>query len=562
MTVTLRFQSTGAIPGKGEPIVMIGPSLTLGRGDENDMVLPDPDRQLSKRHCVIENHNGNIVVVDISTNGTFLNYGKVPLGATPTPLNDGDILSLGPYELLVDIASDRANDPMANIADPVQDGPVSHGNAAAAPSTVELLDGPTGANDFLDDLLGGSDNLSGPRSVQRDELGEDGLLPPLGDDDGGLLPPLPDDALQGPQGGSAPSHNPSAQDHFTAPGVGAGAAVIPEDWDDLLEPTPSATPPTNSADPFAEPELSTPPPAPGSAPAFIPEDESDIFSAPHAVDPAIEAQVQDPVEETDEALDGVPTTPIEIEAPPSGPGPSPQAPTAAVPPERPAAPQPPVEATPSHAGAVDDETQAPTPPAAPRALGTEDSGRAFLKALGADELAINGDEMASTMARMGHVLRIMIAGMREILMTRTSIKSEFRIEQTMIRAGGNNPLKFSISPEQAVEALVKPSTRGYLDATEAAEEALQDIKAHEVAMVTGMEAALKGVLARLDPAVLEEKLQSGGGLSGLLKSKKARYWEIYETMYAEISDQAENDFQDLFSKEFAKAYREQLERLK
>lgn len=108
MSVTLRFQSTGAIPGSGEPITMRGPSLTIGRGDENDLVLPDPDRMISKRHCAIENHNGNIVVVDLSTNGTYLNYGKVALGNVPTPLNDGDILSMGGYEILVDIASQRA----------------------------------------------------------------------------------------------------------------------------------------------------------------------------------------------------------------------------------------------------------------------------------------------------------------------------------------------------------------------------------------------------------------------------------------------------------------------
>ena len=79
MTVTIRFQSTGTIPGAGHPVTMEGASLTIGRGSENDMVLPDPDRTLSKRHCMIENHNGKVVVIDISTNGTFLNYGKVPL---------------------------------------------------------------------------------------------------------------------------------------------------------------------------------------------------------------------------------------------------------------------------------------------------------------------------------------------------------------------------------------------------------------------------------------------------------------------------------------------------
>jgi type VI secretion system protein ImpI/type VI secretion system protein len=33
-------------------------------------------------------------------------------------------------------------------------------------------------------------------------------------------------------------------------------------------------------------------------------------------------------------------------------------------------------------------------------------------------------------------------------------------------------------------------------------------------------------------------------------------------MYTEISDQAENDFHELFAKEFARAYQDQLDRLK
>jgi len=196
------------------------------------------------------------------------------------------------------------------------------------------------------------------------------------------------------------------------------------------------------------------------------------------------------------------------------------------------------------------------------AEGDQAAARAFLEALDVAELEVSDADLHTTMAQMGRVMRTMIAGLREILMTRTSIKSEFRIEQTMISAGGNNPLKFSISADQAVEALVQPRTRGYLGAETATEQALNDIKAHEVAMVTGMEAALKGILKKLDPEVLGEQIESGGGLGGLLKGRKARYWEVYEKMYGQISDQAENDFHELFSREFARAYKEQLDRLK
>ncbi len=498
MPVVLKFQSTGAIPGSGEPINMVGESLTLGRGPGNDVVLPDPDRVLSKRHCAIEDHNGNVIVVDFSTNGTFLNYGKLPLGATPTPLNDGDILCIGPYEILVSIG---AAQPQNTLADPLEDLPVSPGFAAQAPSTADLLDAPGDAGDFLDDLLSGRDAPQGPDGIEREELGEDGLLPPLGEEDG-ILPPA-EDPFAG-QGASFGAHSPSAQDHFATPSVSTGGgSTIPDDWDDDFL-SPSAAPaapavPGNAQDPFAQSSAPIADPIPAALPE--PSEPAPQMTAP-------------------------PT-----ELPEVAPAP---APTAA-----------PVQTPPIGADGSDHA-----------------AARAFLKALGAEDVPIKDEEMKATMAQMGRVARVMIEGMREILMTRTNIKSEFRIEQTMIKAGGNNPLKFSVTPDQAIEAMVKPKAKGYLDAADAAAQALQDIKAHEVATITGMEAALKGILAKLNPEVLESKIAGTAAFSSMLKSRKARYWELYEEKYAEISDQAENDFHDLFAKEFARAYQEQMNKLK
>ena len=62
--------------------------------------------------------------------------------------------------------------------------------------------------------------------------------------------------------------------------------------------------------------------------------------------------------------------------------------------------------------------------------------------------------------------------------------------------------------------------------------------------------------------MLTTKIETGGGFGGMFRGKKAQYWETYEKMYAEIADQAENDFHDLFSREFAQAYKDQLARLK
>ena len=101
---------------------------------------------------------------------------------------------------------------------------------------------PEPGGDFLDDLLG-APKPGGPRQVVRDDVGEDGLLPPLGDDEGDLLAPAAD-PFEG-QGASDATHSPAFQDHIPAPSAGGG--MIPDDWDDDLlggsdAPAPSASP--------------------------------------------------------------------------------------------------------------------------------------------------------------------------------------------------------------------------------------------------------------------------------------------------------------------------------
>ncbi|MES2967738.1 MAG: type VI secretion system-associated FHA domain protein TagH [Pseudomonadota bacterium] len=534
MPVTLRFQSTGTVPGNGAPIVMRGNSLTIGRGPENDVVLPDPDRLISKNHCAIEDHGGNVVVIDFSTNGTFLNYGKVPLGRVTTPLNDGDVLTMGTYELVVAISQGRSRDPMADIAPPMEDVRVSHGQAHRAPDAASLLDDPMQGGDFLDDLLGDANPPKGPGQIKRDDPYDPMMLPPLGDDDDPLLGPKPTRTVQG---ASVGSHTSAVSDSFSA--APRRSAIIPDDWEEdfLALSRPAARTPA-------------PPPPPAARPPALPDDLDDLLGAapPSRPAPPVIPEVDLPAPMAPalpdsfapDAADGDPfaEAPRELApAPVSAPVVTPVAPVAAPPVATPVAVAPVTPA--DHAAA-----------------------RAFLAAVGAADVKLDDADLPATMTKLGGVLRAMIEGLREILMTRTSIKSEFRMNQTMIGAGRNNPLKFSVTPEQAIEAMVRPTAKGYLDAQTATAEALRDIKAHEVAMVTGMEAALRGVLARLDPKALEEKIDAGAGFSSLLKGKKARYWEVYEKLYAEISDQAENDFHELFSKEFARAYQDQLERLK
>ena len=503
-TVTLRFQSTGQVPGDGRPVTMRGPSLTLGRGPGNDMVLPDPDRVVSSSHAVIENHNGNVVVVDLSSNGTFLNYGKIPLGRTPTPLNAGDVLTIGPYEIVVEMSR-----PQQMIADPLDDGPIGHGRAERAAAYSDILDAPDRGSDFLDDLLGGPPP-TGPKQFAaepEDVFGSDDSFDSLLGGSG--YQPAPN--MMG-------ESNHGASDLYRAPRAAAG--VIPDDWDDPL----FGSGPSAAAPPPAAPGWGAPPPA---AP---PVGEFSISGG---------AEPQSDPFDFGEATPAPPADPFGDETAPAAPSSLAPAPLPASAPEAPA----------QMVGG-----------AGPISPNDAETARAFLRALGADE-AVKDEDLHATMVRLGGVLRAMIVGIREVLMTRTHFKGEFRIDQTMIAASGNNPLKFSITPEQAIEVLTKQSAKGYLSPQEATDQALKDIRAHEVAMISGMEAALKGVLARLDPKLLEEKLDKQGG-AGFFTNKRAKYWDLYQEMYAEISDQAENQFHDLFAREFSAAYKSQLERLK
>jgi type VI secretion system protein ImpI/type VI secretion system protein len=484
MTVTLRFQTTGMVPNNAQPLEMRGTSMTVGRSVQNDVVLPDPEKMISGRHCAIEDHGGNIVVIDLSTNGTFLNYGKLPLGRTPSPINDGDILSIGSYELLVQISVAQA---AAHDLAPLDVPDFMGGAAGVAPSMLDPIDD---GDDFLDGLLGGP--TAGPDVVVRDQLGDDGLMPPLGDDFG-LMDPAPDPAHN--LGASMSSHSSPLSDVMQTPSLASSA--IPDDWD--LETSVETGPLQQAVEPSAEPSKNA---------RFIPND--------NLGDDFLGTTAQPTHQPTQPAMTAPPVQPAPVARPLTGASSS----------------------------------------------GSQSGARAFLDAVGAADLDIPDHELDATLTRLGKVTRMMILGAREILMTRTHIKSEFRINQTVISVGRNNPLKFSVSEDHAIESMVKPTTKGYLDADEAAAEGLKDIKAHEVAMMTGMEAALKGILSKLEPSALAKVIEADSGFRSVLTNKKARYWDTFEAKYQEISDQAENDFHDLFSKEFARAYQDQLERLK
>jgi type VI secretion system protein len=137
---------------------------TIGRANDNEWILPDPERYLSGKHARVDFRSGNYVLVDTSSNGTYVNGAQVPLGKYHDySLRDGDYIRLGEYELLVSI--DKTNDfPPDESAIIAYDGEAP--SSAVRKSTANDL----GADLDLSELLESSD-------LSRDPVIDSGVHP-------------------------------------------------------------------------------------------------------------------------------------------------------------------------------------------------------------------------------------------------------------------------------------------------------------------------------------------------------------------------------------------------
>jgi type VI secretion system protein len=133
---------------------------TIGRATDNEWILPDPERYLSGKHARVDFRAGTYVLVDTSSNGTYVNGAQVPLGKYHDYLlKDGDYVRLGEYELLVSI--DKSNDfPPEESAIVAYDG--QSPSSAVKKSTANDL----GADLDLSQLLEPSDSVEADSGVR------------------------------------------------------------------------------------------------------------------------------------------------------------------------------------------------------------------------------------------------------------------------------------------------------------------------------------------------------------------------------------------------------------
>ena len=209
---------------------------------------------------------------------------------------------------------------------------------------------------------------------------------------------------------------------------------------------------------------------------------------------------------------------------------------------------------------------APAAPAAPQAPAVAASEseilQALLRGLGLPELRIQ--RPATEVAEIvGSMLREATAGTIDVLMARAVTKKESRMDVTILSVRENNPLKFFPNAEGALTQMLTGSMAGYMAPAQAMAGAFDDLRAHELAVIAGMRAALGAVLHRFDPEKIEARLAVPTVMDKMLSSnRKAKMWDRLVELYGEIAREADDDLQRLFGEKFSEAYEDQVARLR
>ena len=164
----------------------------------------------------------------------------------------------------------------------------------------------------------------------------------------------------------------------------------------------------------------------------------------------------------------------------------------------------------------------------------------------------------------GRILRVVVGGVMDILQARQRIKNEFHMGLTTFKPADNNPLKFSANVDDALHNLLVKRNAAYLGPVEAFEDAFGDTRNHQMAMLAGLRVAFEAMLTEFDPDRLQEEFDRQVKKKGALLSvpAKLRYWDQYREKFHDMVRDPETTFRELFGEEFAKAYEEQLRRLR
>lgn len=194
-------------------------------------------------------------------------------------------------------------------------------------------------------------------------------------------------------------------------------------------------------------------------------------------------------------------------------------------------------------GETTEQGQSQTP--APRA--EPDQLAALFNGLGMPHLA-NQAVSSAQLQNLGDLTRILLERLLDLLHARAEQKQKLRVQQTLFQRSENNPLKFSATAQDAIEALLVRRHSSFQGPREAVEEAFNDILEHERALMAGVDKVISEIL---------HSSAGEAGLSGLGKwsvLRKARAYDALMQQRALQTDEFGDSTRMLRSDTFVEAY--------
>ncbi|MEZ2331231.1 type VI secretion system-associated FHA domain protein TagH [Mesorhizobium sp. RCC_202] len=183
---------------------------------------------------------------------------------------------------------------------------------------------------------------------------------------------------------------------------------------------------------------------------------------------------------------------------------------------------------------------------------------AFLRGMGVEEADFPGRDAIAEMEKFGREYRLMLDGLMQLLRKRAEEKGSARVAQTMVGASEVNPLKFLPTVEDVIVTIVAERSPGFLSGEAAIGDAVKDLAQHHVRAWRGVQAALRRMIDRFDPAAIEEELKSNSAIGNLLSGgRNAKLWELYQKRHRDIAQSAESSFLGEIGADFRDAYEEE-----
>ena len=481
----------------------------IGRDPGCNWCLADTNRVLSKKHCVIERHGEGWCLSDTSTNGTFVNQDTMPLKKKKHDLQDGDIIEFASYKIKAIISGPDnitiKNENYPSLSENTHNNSFTGNEFSSSP--VNLTD------DFSsfppnENLLISKDSISINEIPYIDTTPSERENSPIHE---AYKPPNVVNEIISDNWDEDPVDDKviSKTDDFS------DSDVIKNHLSDEHDLTPSEAEQTSISDQdvFYYPDTQTSDSASsvteyGQAPAY--EDIQAEYRASSVSDTFIHEEVSPHAEENIQA---------DIFAD---------------------------SATPDSEQCDDRISDY-----------NASSLKAFLQGAGMEKIIDLSDLTPEIMNELGKSFRAMIHGLRQIMIARATIKGEFRIEQTMIQAAGNNPLKFSSDDDDALMAMIGIGRRSGMPPSQAITESLNDMSLHEFAVINAMQSAVLHMLTRMEPARFTE--DAGDRFFDFLPVNKAgRAFAFYADTHKNLTSALKDDFDSSFGKDFARSYEKAL----